>query len=77
MQGQILLALRAGDTEYAQLVERFGSAVSAPLSALKKQGLVACKDAWGVTYRLTEAGLAACPTRRRNPPKGGCHAQTA
>lgn len=58
IDGRVLLALRAGPTTTSELAERFG--YKTHLGHLVRAGLIANTDD---TYRLTEAGRAACPFR--------------
>ena len=66
IDGRILLALRAGRTMPSALQERFPSALNFYLSRLMENGLVDRRGSrFSETYGLTEAGRAACPTRRQ------------
>lgn len=57
------LALRAGPVDSSQLIERLGSCTAA--NRLVRMGHATAKSAgWSTVYRLTAAGLAACPSRR-------------
>lgn len=58
INGRVLLALRAGPIAYSELAERFGYRL--PLAPLLRAGLIVCTDD---TYRITDAGRAACPFR--------------
>ena len=64
MRDRVLLALRAGEASSEALDERLGGDHSSTLSELVRQGLVERDDMWGVSYRLTNAGRAACPRWR-------------
>lgn len=62
---RVLLALRAGGMDSPQLIERFGDGILSVVGKLSAQGLVASShNGTGCVYRLTPAGLAACPARR-------------
>jgi hypothetical protein len=73
---RVLLALRAGPLAAEQIMERFGLAGRAWAAALVRAGYASrLGDSRAATYRITEAGLAACPPRnpalltlRRQPP---------
>lgn len=64
MDGRVLLALRAGPTTTSELAERFG--YKTPLGHLVRTGLIVNTDD---TYRLTDAGRAACPFRNPEAAK--------
>lgn len=59
-EGRVLLALRAGPMESSEFHERWPTAGTQPAAKLIGRGLV---EKTGNTYRLTEAGRAACPMR--------------
>lgn len=66
MRNRVLLALRAGPTESAQLDERYGGTWYPAMVALLRQKLAtATKNGSGRVFRLTQAGRAACPARRQ------------
>lgn len=60
--GRVLMALRAGPLDGEQARERWGDSFSTWISLLLRQGFVSRTD--GGSYRLTEAGRQASPTRR-------------
>lgn len=59
--GMFLLALRAGDLDYAQIEERFG-ATRPQIKQLMDAGFV--ERYQDSVYRITELGRKNCPTRR-------------
>jgi hypothetical protein len=64
--GRVLLALRAGAMEMCDLVERFGRHnIHSVLRGLVGEGLVEIRGPQKCVFlHLTNAGRAACPSRR-------------
>jgi len=61
MEGRVLLALRPGGMDVSQLAERIPTATGNLFTKLVRAGLIQDDVRH---YRITAAGLAACPTRR-------------
>jgi hypothetical protein len=62
---RVLLALRAGPLDSGQLEERIGYAYYPAVKGLLRDGLATYVNVGaGSVYRLTRAGVAACPRRR-------------
>ncbi len=69
IRGRILLALRAGEMEGMQFLERFGADMRNSLWSLIHDGYVrVVGEKKDTKYRITEAGRAACPNRRDPGP---------
>lgn len=65
-QGRLLLAMRAGRMEAAQLREAFPTLCSSTLNALSLKQLVENANGY---WQLTQAGREACPNRRDTKPE--------
>lgn len=72
--GRILIATRAGDISWPELVERFGaqSCVSLWAGRLIRMGYITKVASEPAIYRITPAGRAACPTRRQPRREAVC-----
>lgn len=65
-EGRVLLALRPGKMDVAQLDERLPTVYGNLLTKLVRAGLIELNDR---CYRITAAGIAACPNRRDAKPE--------
>lgn len=72
---RLLQALRAGEHDAAQLQERFADR-KLPLSDAKRNGYIEqIGQAREASYRITPAGLSACPMRRDDPGRPAASGQ--
>lgn len=63
--GRILLALRAGQMEAGEIIERLPATSAAAISELTRLGFIERAGPGNTGYfRLTTAGRRACPARR-------------
>lgn len=61
-EAYILRALRAGEVDRYQLLDRFGASSSSLVSSLKRKGLAEISS--GGSYKITALGHEHCPKRR-------------